>query len=214
MKLRILFALIVITPVLLASIPEAQACTSILVSKGASDDGSVMLSYSADSGGSLAHLFHLPAADHTAGEMVSPLNWERQYSGCEVEQVAHTYGVVNLMNEHQLTIGETTFGGREELHNEHVGLNYSELISLALQRFKTAREAVLGMGDLVQKYGYCDEGESFSVADKNEIWLMEIIGKGPGNKGAVWVAGRVPDGYISAHANAARIRRLRDALGE
>ena len=205
MKLRILLALIIV-PSVLAYIPAALGCTSILITKGASADGSVMITYSADSGGSLAQLFHLPAADHEAGVLVDPVNWERRYSGCQVNQVAHTYRVVNLMNEHQLTLGETTFGGREDLHNEHVGLNYAELMSLALQRFKTAREAVLGMGDLVQEYGYSDEGESFSVADKNEVWIMEIIGKGPEQKGAVWVAGRVPDGYISAHANLSRIR--------
>lgn len=188
-----------------AVISDIQACTNILVTPGASADGSVMISYSADSGGSLAQLFLLPAADHEEGALVEPVNWEQRYSGTKVRQVAHTYRVVNLMNEHQLTIGETTYGGREELHNEHVGLNYAELISLALQRFKTAREAVLGMGDLMQEYGYSDEGETFSVADKNEVWMMDIIGKGPEHKGAIWVACRVPDGYITAHANMPRI---------
>jgi len=186
-------------------ISDIQACTNILVTPGASADGSVMISYSADSGGSLAQLFLIPAADHEEGALVEPVNWEQRYSGTKVRQVAQTYRVVNLMNEHQLTIGETTYGGREELHNEHVGLNYAELISLALQRFKTAREAVLGMGELVQEYGYSDEGETFSVADKNEVWMMDIIGKGPEHKGAVWVACRVPDGYITAHANMPRI---------
>ncbi|MBU8871453.1 MAG: C69 family dipeptidase [Gemmatimonadales bacterium] len=205
MKLRILLVLIIVASASLTAIPTVQSCTSILISKGASADGSVMITYSADSGGSLAHLFHLPAADHEVGELVDPLNWEQRYSGCKVKQVAHTYSVFNLMNEHQLTIGETTFGGREELHNEHVGLNYAELISLALQRFKTAREAVLGMADLVREYGYSDGGETFSVADKNEVWMMEIIGKGPDQKGAVWVACRIPDGYMSAHANLSRI---------
>ncbi len=204
MKPRLLIVMTVI-PAILAAIPPAQCCTSILITKGASTDGSVMITYSADSAGSLAHLFHLPAADHEPGELVEPLNWEQRYSGCMVRQVAHTHRIVNLMNEHQLTIGETTFGGWEELHNEEVGLNYAELISLALQRFETAREAVLGMADLVQEYGYSDEGETFSVADKNEVWMMDIIGKGPGNKGAVWVACRVPDGYITAHANMPRI---------
>jgi dipeptidase len=164
-----------------------------------------MITYSADLGGSLTHLFYLPAADHEAGEWVEVQNWERRPSGCKVKQVAHTYAVFNLMNEHQLTIGETTNGGREELHNEEVGLNYADLISLALQRCKTAREAVLCMADLANEYGYSDEGESFSVADKNEVWMMELIGKGPEHKGIVWVACRVPDGYITAHANICRI---------
>ncbi len=205
MKLRVLLISILLIPSLLTAIPETQACTNILVSKGASADGSVMITYSADSGGSLAHLLHLPAADHKVGELVEPLNWEQRYSGCQVKQVAHTYSVFNLMNEHQLTLGETTYGGREELHNEHVGLNYAELMSLTLQRYTTAREAVLGMADLMQEYGYSDEGETFSVADKNEVWMMDVIGKGPDRKGAVWVACRVPDGTITVHANQPRI---------
>ncbi len=189
-------------------VPSAQACTNILVSKGASADGSVMISYSADSGGSLAHLFYLPAADHEEGEWVEVDTWERHPNPTKVRQVAHTYAVYNLMNEQQLTIGETTNGGREELHNNKEGLLYSELITLALQRCKTAREAVLTMAALAQEYGYRDEGETFSVADPNEVWMMEIIGKGPDMKGAIWVATRVPDGYISAHANMCRITTI------
>ncbi len=205
MKLRTLLAILVAVPVVLVPISTTFGCTNILVTKGASADGSVMITYSADSGGSLAHFFHLPAADQKPDTLVVPVNWEERYSGCQVRQVAHTYRVVNLMNEHQLTIGETTYGGREELHNEHVGLNYAELISLALQRFTNAREAVLGMAELMQEYGYSDEGETFSVADQDEVWMMDIIGKGPERKGAVWVACRVPDGTITAHANQPRI---------
>jgi len=196
---------LLIAAVLLAAFATAQACTNILVTKGASADGSVMITYSADSGGSLAHFFHLPAADHEAGALVQPLNWEQRYSGTQVRQVAHTHRVLNLMNEHQLTLGETTYGGREELHNTEEGLNYAELMSLTLQRFTTAREAVLGMAALMEEYGYGDEGETFSVADPDEVWMMDVIGKGPDRKGAVWVACRVPDGHITVHANQPRI---------
>jgi len=195
--------LVVLVLLLLAI--DAAACTNILVTKGASADGSVMITYSADSGGSLAHFFHLPAADHEAGALVEPVNWEQRYSGCQVRQVARTHRVLNLMNEHQLTLGETTYGGREELHNTETGLNYAELMSLALQRFTTAREAVLGMADLMAEYGYSDEGETFTIADPDEVWMMDVIGKGPDRKGAVWVACRVPDGSITVHANQPRI---------
>jgi dipeptidase len=205
MRTKLLIALAALF-VLLASFHVCWACTNILVSKSASADGSVMITYSGDLGGALAQLFYLPAADHTAGEWAEVPNWERRPSGCKVRQVAHTYAVFNLMNEHQVTLGETTFGGRHELHNEKVGLNYAELMTLALQRSKTAREAVLCMGELVKEYGYCDEGESISVADKNEAWMMEIIGKGPDRKGAVWVACRVPEGTITVHANMCRIQ--------
>jgi len=203
-KFRILF-LIAVFPVLLAIASPVLGCTNILVTKGASADGSIMVSYSADSGGSLAQFFLLPAADHVVDSLVTVPTWEQRSTGTLVRQVAHTHRVVNLMNEYQLTIGETTYGGREELFNEEVGLNYAELISLALQRYTTAREAVLGMGELMQEYGYSDHGETFSVADKNEVWMMDMIGKGPEVKGSVWVACRVPDGYITAHANMPRI---------
>ena len=208
MKTRILVAFTISLFMLPGLVPSAQACTNILVSKGASADGSVMITYSADSGGSLAHLFYLPAADHEEGEWVEVNTWERHPNPTKVKQVAHTYAVYNLMNEHQLTIGETTNGGREELHNNKEGLLYSELITLALQRCKTAREAVLTMAALAQEYGYRDEGETFSVADTKEVWMMDIIGKGPETKGAIWVAARVPDGYISAHANMCRITTI------
>ena len=208
MKTRILVAFTISLFMLPGLVPSAQACTNVLVSKGASADGSVMISYSADAGGSLAHLFYLPAADHEEGEWVELRTWERRPNPAKVKQVAHTYAVYNLMNEHQLTIGETTNGGREELHNPEEGLDYSELMTLALQRCKTAREAVLTMAALAQEYGYRDEGETFSVADPNEVWMMDIIGKGPDRKGAIWVATRVPDGYISAHANMCRITTI------
>jgi len=208
MKTRILVAITVSLLILPGFVPSAHACTNILVSKGASADGSVMISYSADLGGSLAHLFYLPPADHEVGEWVEVNTWERHPNPTKVKQVAHTYAVYHLMNEHQLTIGETTNGGRKELHNDKEGLLYSELITLALQRCKTAREAVLTMAALAQEYGYRDSGETFSVADAKEVWMMEIIGKGPETKGVIWVATRIPDGYISAHANMCRITTI------
>ena len=208
MKTRILVAITVSLLMLPGLVPSALACTNILVSRGASADGSVMISYSADLGGSLAHLLYLPAADHEEGEWVEVNTWERHPNPTKVKQVAHTFAVYNLMNEHQLTIGETTNGGRKELRNDKEGLLYSELITLALQRSKTAREAVLTMAALAQEYGYRDSGETFSVADTKEIWMMEIIGKGPDTKGVIWVATRVPDGYISAHANMCRITTI------
>jgi dipeptidase len=180
-------------------------CTNLLVSKGATVDGSVFITYSADSPGYLSHLFFMPAGDHTEGELVDAIGWEDNEVRGQVRQVAHTFGVVGLMNEHQVAIGETTYGGRHELLNEEGMLDYDALIILTLQRAKTAREAIMIMDELCKEYGYGSEGESFSVSDKNEAWLMEIIGKGPGVKGAIWVAARVPDGYITVHANMSRI---------
>jgi len=180
-------------------------CTSILVSKGATADGSVIITYSADSGGHLSRLLFLPAGDHEPGVLVDAIGWENDEVRGQVKQVAHTYAVVGLMNEHQVAIGETTTGGRRELHNPEGMLDYDALITLALQRSRTAREAIKVIDALVREYGYGSSGESFSISDPNEAWLMEIIGKGPGVKGAVWVAARIPDGYISCHANMSRI---------
>ena len=180
-------------------------CTNILVSRVATNDGSVFITYSADSGGYHSILFFLPAADHTPGELVDAIGWESDEVRGQVKQVAHTYGIVGLMNEHQVAISETTTGGRRELYDREGLLDYDALIVLALQRAKTAREAITVIDELVGEYGYGSSGESFSISDKNEVWLMEIIGKGPGVKGAIWVAARVPDGYITAHANMSRI---------
>src|SRR5829696_6699337 len=183
---------------------SADACTNILVSRGASRDGSVFITYSAD-GPFMPRLLHLPAADHKPGTMVDAKGWEDPNSFGQVKQVPHTYAVVGLMNEHQLAIGETTTGGREELTDPKGILDYDALILLTLQRAKTAREAIRVIDGLVNEYGYNAPGETFSIADKDETWMLEIIGKGNKEKGAVWVAARVPEGHITAHANISRI---------
>lgn len=178
------------------------ACTNLLVTKGASEDGSVMITYTCD-GEFLPHLEHTPAADHSE-DSVDITDWQGNPRG-RIKQVPHTYAVVDMMNEHQLAISETTFDGREELEDSLGMLHYWDLISLALQRATTAREAITVMTDLVAAYGYRSTGESISLADTEEAWILEIIGMGPTGTGAVWVAVRVPDGFISAHANKARI---------
>ena len=181
------------------------ACTNFLVTKGASVDGSTMITYSADSYALFGALYHYPAADYPQGSVLAVYEWDTgKYLG-DIEQIAHTYSVVGNMNEHQVAIGETTYGGREELIDTTGIIDYGSLIYIALQRSKSAREAIKVMTELVQKYGYYSSGESFSIADPNEVWILELIGKGVGNKGAVWVAQRIPDGYVSAHANQARI---------
>lgn len=181
----------------------AQACTNILVTKGATQDGSVMITYSCD-GEWHPILEYLPAGDHEPGDSLEITDWSGNARG-KVHQVEHTYAVVRLMNEHQLVIAESTFDGRPELQNPDGLLHYWDLMELALQRARTAREAIEVMTDLVEKYGYRSTGESISIADPNEVWLLEIIGPGPGAQGAVWVAQRLPDGTISCHANKARI---------
>jgi dipeptidase len=181
----------------------ADSCTNLIVTKGASADGSVMITYTCD-GEFHPRLSVEPAADHGPDEWIEIKDWHDKVRG-KVKQAPHTYAVVDLMNEHQLAIGETTFTGREELINPEGALPYWWLMKLALQRAKTAREAVEVIAALVDEYGYASEGESISIGDPNEAWLMEIIGRGPGEKGANWVALRVPDGYVCAHANKARI---------
>ncbi len=180
----------------------AFSCTSILVTKGASKDGSTMITYSCD-GEFLPRLRLTPAADHKPGETVLIRNWFGKK--VKIPQVSHTYKVIGLMNEHQLAIGETTFDGRKELLNKDGAFNYFTLMLTALQRARTAREAIKVMTTLVDKYGYGSTGESFSIADKKEVWIMEMIGTGEGGKGAIWVAVKIPDGYMTAHANMARI---------
>ncbi len=182
---------------------SALACTNLIVTKGASKDGSVMITYTCD-GEFHPHLRYIPAEDHEPGEEYEIRDWHGELRGA-VKQVPHTYAVVNLMNEHQVVIGETTFDGRKELHNPDGLLHYWILMRLALQRAETAREAIEVMTSLVEEYGYASTGESFSVGDPNEAWMMEMIGPGPGGKGAIWVARRVPDGYICTHANMSRI---------
>lgn len=183
-----------------------DACTNFLVTKGASKDGSCFISYSADSHTLFGELYYWKAARYPAGTMLKVYEWDTGLYLGEIEQAAQTYNVVGNMNEYQVAIGETTFGGREELTDTTGIIDYGSLIYIALQRSKTAREAIKIMTDLVAKYGYYSSGESFSIADPNEVWIMEMSGKGPGNKGAVWVAVRIPDGYISGHANQARIQ--------
>jgi dipeptidase len=178
-------------------------CTNILVTKGASADGSVIISYSVD-GEFLPILRFTPAADHAPGELFE-VKGRDGVVRARIPQPAHTYGAFGIMNEHQLAIGETTFDGRLELQNKQDGINYWTLMQLALQRARTAREAIRVMTGLVDEYGYASTGESFSIADPNEAWILEMIGPGDGGKGAIWVAVKVPDGSISAHANRSRI---------
>ena len=204
MKKRILTVFIALTFVL--GWYNGNSCTNYLITKGATVDGSTMISYAADSHVLYGELYYYPASDHPEGSMLDIYEWDTgKYLG-KIPQVSHTFTVVGNMNEYQVSIGETTYGGRKELHHQPDAiLDYGSLIYIALQRAKTAREAIKIMTDLVAKYGYYSEGESFSIADPNEVWYMEMIGKGEGEKGAVWVALKIPDGYVSAHANQARI---------
>ena len=184
---------------------ESQACTNVLVTRGASVDGSNMISYAADSHGLFGELYYAPAGIWNAGDLRKVYEWDTgKYLG-EIPQVARTYQRVGNMNEHQLIIAETTYGGRHELEDPKGIMDYGSLIYIALERAMTAREAIDVIVDLANTYGYYSSGESFSIADKDEVWVMDLIGKGPDNKGIVWVARRVPDGYICAHANQARI---------
>ena len=184
------------------------ACTNIIVGKGASADGSVFVSYNADAYGMFGNIYHHVGGTHAKGEMRKVYEWDtNKYLG-EIPQAERTYTVVGQMNEKQVSITETTFGGREELWKTEGKLDYGSLIYIALERATSAREAISIMTQLVDTYGYCSEGESFSIADKNEAWVMDMIGKGEGEKGAVWVAVRIPDDCVSAHANQSRITRL------
>ncbi len=193
---------------LTAATTQALACTNFLITPGASADGNAMISYAADSHTLYGELYRYPAADYADGEMLTVYEWDTgRYIG-KIPQVKHTYSVIGNMNEWGLTIAETTFGGREELVDTTGLIDYGSLIYITLQRAKTASEAITVMTNLVEQYGYCSEGESFSIGDANEVWIMEMIGKGVGNKGAVWVAQRIPDGYVSGHANQARITKI------
>lgn len=188
-----------------AAVAEVPACTNLIVGKNASTDGSTIISYSADSYGLFGELYHYPAGTYKKGTLLDIYEWDTgKYLG-QIEQARQTYNVIGNMNEFQVTIGETTFGGRPELVDTTGIIDYGSLIYLGLQRSRTAREAIKVMTELVQEYGYYSSGESFTIADPDEIWIMEMIGKGPGVKGAVWVAVRVPDDCISAHANHSRI---------
>ncbi len=202
---RLLFALFC-TLVLSAGINEVLACTNLIITKGASKDGSVMITYAADSHIRYGALNFWPATDHPAGSMVDVIHYESGKLMGRIPEIPHTFSVVGLMNEHQVAIGETTFGGLDSLSGQPGAvLDYGSLMKLGLQRAKTARELIRVITELVGEYGYASAGESLSISDANEAWIMEIIGKGKYEKGAVWVALRVPDGYISGHANQARI---------
>ena len=204
MKKNLLIALLA-----LVSLPYSTllACTNFLVGKAASTDGSTMISYAADSYGMYGFLHFVPAADHEVGAMREVKDWDTGRPQGFIPQISHTYTVVGNMNENQVTIGETTWGGREALWDT-VGIDYGSLIYIALERSKTAREAIEWMIKLVNEYGYASEGETFSIGDPDEVWMMDLIGKGPGRKGACWVAVRIPDNAIAGHANQARITTL------
>ncbi|HJG76392.1 C69 family dipeptidase [Phocaeicola barnesiae] len=201
---RVLTAVVLLT----AFVLNGWTCTNLIVGKKASADGSVIVSYSADSYGLFGFLCHHPAAKHPDGAMRSIYDWDSgKYLG-QIKEAKETYNVIGNMNEFQVTIGETTFGGRPELVDTTGVMDYGSLIYVALQRSRSAKEAIKVMTDLVKEYGYYSSGESFSIADPNEVWIMEMIGKGPGVKGAVWVAVRIPDDCIAAHANQSRIHQF------
>ncbi len=183
----------------------ATACTNFIVGKDASTDGSVICTYNADDYGMFQNLCHYPAAKHAPGEMRKVYDWDTNAYHGEIPEAAETYNVIGNINEYQVTIGETTYGGREEMVDPTGILDYGSLIYIALQRSKSAREAIQVMTTLVETYGYNSEGETFTICDPNEAWIMEMMGMGPGSKSAVWVAIRIPDNAICGHANQSRI---------
>ncbi len=214
--------LLALSFVLALSGHRANACSNFLITKGATVDGSSMISYSADSHVLYGELYYWPAATYPAGAMLDVYDWDSGKFMGKIKQAAQTYNVVGNMNENQVAIGETTFGGREELVDTSAIMDYGSLIYIGIQRSRTAREAIQVITSLIAEYGYASEGESFSISDPNEVWIMEILGKGKPvivkdkkghetvkyNRGAVWSAVRIPDGYISGHANHARITTL------
>ena len=203
-----IFASALMAVAMLGSVSEAEACSNFIVGKKASVDGSVMCSYSADDYGMFQYLCHYPAAKHAKGEMRKIFDWDSNKYHGEIPEAAETYNVIGNINEWQVTIGETTYGGREEMVDSTGIMDYGSLIYVALQRSKTAREAIKVMTTLANTYGYNSEGETFTICDPNEAWIMEMMGKGAGSKGAVWVALRIPDDAICAHANQSRIGKF------
>ncbi|MEN8155956.1 MAG: C69 family dipeptidase [Bacteroidota bacterium] len=198
---------------------DAYGCTNFLVTPGASVNGSAMITYAADAHVLYGELYFRPAADYPPGAMMDVYEWDTNKFLGRIPQLSHTYSVIGNMNEHQVAIGETTYGGRPELRDTTGIIDYGSLMYITLQRARTAREAVKIMGELVEKHGYYSSGESFSISDPNEVWIMEMIGKGTEmvteggktfnkNRGAVWVAVMIPDGYVSGHANQARIQQF------
>ena len=201
--MRRLLSLLALVGIMLGSVATADACTNFIVTRGASTDGSNMVTYAADSHGLYGSLYQYVPAKYTP--FMSVTEWDTgRYLG-QIRQAEVTYRTLSNSNEHSLFITETTFGGRPELEDPKGGIDYGSLIYITLQRAKTAREAIDIIVDLANTYGYCSSGESFSLIDPEEAWIMELIGKGPEDKGIVWVARRIPDGYVSAHANQARI---------
>ena len=203
--------IIALAALLIACPQQTEACTTLIVGKKASTDGSVMCTYNCDSFGFISALSYYTPGMHPAGEMLNIRGWGPQNTQRLIAQAPYTHGVVGLMNDQQVTIVETTWGGRKELHNPDGYLDYFSLMHITLQRAGTAREAIAIMHQLVQEYGYNSTGESFAVCDKNEAWIMEMIGKGKDRKGAVWVALRLPDDCISAYANSSRIQQFPQA---
>ena len=203
-----IFASALMAVAMLGSVSEAEACSNFIVGKKASVDGSVMCSYSADDYGMFQYLCHYPAAKHAKGEMRKIFDWDSNKYYGEIPEAAETYNVIGNINEWQVTIGETTYGGREEMVDSTGIMDYGSLIYVALQRSKTAREAIKVMTTLANTYGYNSGGETFAICDPNEAWIMEMMGKGAGSKGAVWVALRIPDDAICAHANQSRIGKF------
>ena len=203
-----IFASALMAVAMLGSVSEAEACSNFIVGKKASVDGSVMCSYSADDYGMFQNLCHYPAAKHAKGEMRKIFDWDSNKYYGEIPEAAETYNVIGNINEWQVTIGETTYGGREEMVDSTGIMDYGSLIYVALQRSKTAREAIKVMTTLANTYGYNSGGETFTICDPNEAWIMEMMGKGAGSKGAVWVALRIPDDAICAHANQSRIGKF------
>lgn len=203
-----IFASAIMAVAMLGSVSEAEACTNFIVGKKASVDGSVMCSYSADDYGMFQNLCHFPAGKHAKSEMRKIYDWDTNKYHGEIPEAAETYNVIGNINEWQVTIGETTYGGREEMADSTGIMDYGSLIYVALQRSKTAREAIKVMTTLANTYGYNSEGETFTICDPNEAWIMEMMGKGPGSKGVVWVALRIPDNAVCAHANQSRIGKF------
>ena len=203
-----IFASALMAVAMMGCVSEAEACSNFIVGKKASVDGSVMCSYSADDYGMFQYLCHYPAAKHAKGEMRKIYDWDSNKYHGEIPEAAETYSVIGNINEWQVTIGETTYGGREEMVDSTGIMDYGSLIYVALQRSKSAREAIKVMTTLANTYGYNSEGETFTICDPNEAWIMEMMGKGAGSKGAVWVALRIPDDAICAHANQSRIGKF------
>lgn len=199
---------LVLSAAMLLASSGAFACSNLIVGKKASVDGSVMVSYNADDYGMFGHLCHYPAGTHPKGTMRQIYDWDSGVYHGEIEEAPVTYNVIGNINEFQLSIGETTYGGREEMVDSTGILDYGSLIYVTLQRAKSAREAISVMTSLVEKYGYNSEGETFSICDPNEAWIMEMQGTGAGSKGVVWVAMRIPDDAICAHANQSRIGKF------